>query len=119
MDSENKPREASAHPVTVTDTTFEEEVLNYPGPVVVECWAQWCAPCKGLALVFDRLAAEYSGQVKLAKLNVEQNPVMASEHLIMSLPTLLIFENGKKVDTLTGDLEENTIRDYIESMVQT
>ena len=90
-------------PVTVTDQTFREQVLNVKDrPVLVDAWAAWCGPCRMIAPVLDQLAAESGGRYVIAKLNVDENPRTSAEFGIQSIPTLLIFKNGKLVDRLVG-----------------
>lgn len=90
------------HPVMVTDQSFQAEVLSYPGLVLLDCWAAWCGPCKMVSPIVDQLAREFSGQAKVAKLNIDQNPMTASRYHILSVPTLLFFKNGKVIHTLAG-----------------
>ena len=90
-------------PRTVTDATFEQEVLKTRGvPVLLDCWAEWCGPCRMIAPVLDELAAESNGRYTITKLNVDENPRTAAQFNIMSIPTLLIFKNGKLVDQIIG-----------------
>jgi thioredoxin 2 len=90
-------------PVTITDQTFEREVLQASGPpVLIDCWAPWCGPCRTIAPVMDQLAAESQGSYRIAKLNVDENPQTASRFQISSIPTMLIFKDGKLVDRLIG-----------------
>ena len=100
-------------PVMVTDKTFADEVLASPLPVMLDCWAAWCAPCGAMAPVLDDLAAAYAGRLKVAKLNVDQNPVTASQYSVMSLPTLLFFKNGRVVDTAAGALPRQEIERHL------
>lgn len=107
------PIATPSRPVMVTDRTFAEEVIASPLPVLLDCWAAWCAPCGAMAPVVDDLARGYVGRLKVAKLNVDQNPVTASRYSIMSLPTLLFFRDGKVVDTAAGALPRQEIERYL------
>jgi len=91
-------------PQTVTDATFSEEVISASSsrPVLVDAWAEWCGPCRMIAPVLDQLAAESAGRYTIAKLNVDENPRTAAQFNIRSIPTLLIFKNGRLVDQLMG-----------------
>ncbi len=100
-------------PVTITDQTFYDDVISFPGPVVVDCWAPWCGPCKTIGPVLEQLAKQYSGRVKIAKLNVDQNPLIASQYAIQSIPTIIYFKNGKKVDTVIGAVPKSEIEKHM------
>jgi len=90
-------------PVAVTDETFERDVLRAGSiPVLVDCWAPWCGPCRMIGPIMDQLAAESSGRYRIAKLNVDENPRIASQFQIHSIPTMLIFKDGKLIDRLVG-----------------
>ena len=91
-----------AHPVAVTDQSFDREVLHSSVPVLVDFWAPWCGPCQMVAPTLERLAEKYTGQVKIVKLNVDENPQTAQHYRAMSIPLLLLFKNGKVVDRLVG-----------------
>ena len=90
------------HPVNVTDRSFQNEVLSHPGVVLLDCWAAWCGPCRMVAPIMDQIAKEFAGQVKVAKLNIDQNPLTASRFHVLSVPTLLFFKNGRVVQNLAG-----------------
>ncbi len=90
------------HPVDVADATFSTEVLAHRGVVLVDCWAPWCGPCNTVAPVMEEIASKYSGGVKVAKLNVDENPSTAAQYGIRSIPTMLIFKDGELVNTLVG-----------------
>ena len=93
----------ASKPVVITDQTFEREVLQAQGqPVLLDCWAPWCGPCRMIAPVMDQLAAESQGRYRIAKLNVDENPMTASRFQIASIPTMLIFKDGKLIDRLIG-----------------
>ena len=90
-------------PVIITDQTFEQEVMQTKGrPVLVDCWAPWCGPCRTIGPVLDQLAAESQGRYRIAKLNTDENPQTASQFRIASIPTLLIFKDGQLVDRIIG-----------------
>ena len=89
-------------PITFTDENFEEEVVNSDKPVLIDFWAVWCGPCKIIAPVIEELAGEYEGKVKVGKLDVDENQRVSIKYGVRSIPTLLIFKNGKVKDTIIG-----------------
>ncbi len=107
------PIPINTRPVMVTDRTFADEVIASPLPVLLDCWAAWCAPCGAMAPVLEDLARAYAGRLKVAKLNVDQNPMTASRYSVMSLPTLLFFKDGKVVDTAAGALPRLEIERFL------
>ena len=96
-------------PVDITDATFDSEVLSFSGPVLVDCWAPWCGPCRMVGPVLEQLASEYAGRVKIAKLNVDENPQTASRYAIRSIPTMFLFNRGEMVDNMVGALSKEEI----------
>ena len=108
---------AGAHeskPVTITDQSFEREVLQARGrPVLVDCWAPWCPPCRAIAPLLDQLAAESNGSYRIAKVNVDENPQISSRFQIASIPTMLIFKDGKLIDRLIGAHPKQTIAERL------
>ncbi len=96
-------------PVTVTDANFEMEVLKSPVPVLLDCWAPWCGPCRMVSPIVDDIARDLAGSLKVGKLNVDENPMTASRFQIMSIPTLLLFKNGQVVDQIVGALPKAQI----------
>lgn len=107
------PIPINSRPVMVTDRTFADEVIASPLPVLLDCWAAWCAPCGAMAPVLEDLARTYAGRLKVAKLNVDQNPMTSSRYSVMSLPTLLFFRDGKVVDTAAGALPRLEIERFL------
>ena len=91
-----------AKTVTVTDSTFDEVVLKSENPVLVDFWATWCRPCQMVAPILEELTEEYSGKLTIAKLDVDQNQQTASKFHVMSIPTMIIFKQGKPVANIVG-----------------
>jgi thioredoxin 1 len=101
----------------VTDTTFQQEVLNSELPVLVDFWAPWCGPCRMVAPAVEELASQYEGKLKVVKLNTDENPAMASEYGIRSIPALLVFKGGQKVDTVVGAVPKTTLASTVEKYI--
>ncbi|MBU2622164.1 MAG: thioredoxin TrxC [Pseudomonadota bacterium] len=96
-------------PLVVTDNNFSEKVLKSPIPVLLDCWAPWCGPCRMVGPVMDEIAEEYSGRVRICKLNVDENPLTSAKYSIASIPTMLIFDRAELKDTLVGALPKQQI----------
>lgn len=107
----------SQHIVYVTDANFESEVLNSPEPVLVDYWADWCAPCKMIAPLLDEIAEEYVGKVKIAKLNIDQNPATPPKFGIRGIPTLMLFKNGSVEATKVGALSKSQLTAFLDTNI--
>ena len=103
--------------IQVTDTNFDAEVLKCDLPVLVDFWAPWCGPCRAMGPVIDELADEYAGQVKIAKMNVDDNPASPSKYGIRAIPTLILFKGGEVLDQVTGAVSKSHIKDLINQKV--
>lgn len=104
----------SEHVLTVTDDSFDNDVLAADVPVLVDFWAEWCGPCKMLAPVLEDIAGEYAGKLKVAKLNIDQNENTAPKFGIRSIPTLILFKNGNAEVTKVGAMSKTELKDFIE-----
>lgn len=102
----------SNKPVEVTDATFHETVQNHP-LVVVDCWAPWCGPCHMVAPIVEELARDYAGKILFGKLNVDENRGVAMQYQIMSIPTMLVFKNGRLVDRIVGAMPREMLEPRI------
>lgn len=101
-----------------TDSNFKKEVLGSGVPVLVDFWAAWCGPCKMVAPVIDELSKEYENKIKIGKLDVDNNPKVASHFGIMSIPTLMFFKNGQVVEQIVGALNKNELKKKIEEIMK-
>ena len=102
----------------ISDASFEAEVLNADGPVLIDYWAEWCAPCKMIAPILDELAAQYAGRIKIVKLDIEENPLTPPKYGIRGIPTLMLFKNGQVEDTKVGAVSKSQLASFIESHLE-
>jgi len=107
----------SDHIVYITDSTFEQEVLQSQTPVLVDYWAEWCGPCKMIAPILDEVAKEYSGKLKVAKLNIDENAATPPKYGIRGIPTLMLFKNGNVEATKVGALSKSQLSAFIDSNI--
>ncbi len=101
----------------VTKDSWEAEVVQNKGLVMVDFWAVWCGPCKMIAPIVDELSKEYDGRIKIVKLNTDENPEVAGRYQIMGIPTLMFFKEGKVVDKLVGALPKGQIKEKIDTLL--
>jgi thioredoxin 1 len=101
--------------VFVSDASFEEEVLKTSGPVLVDYWAEWCGPCKMIAPILDEIAEEYAGKIKVAKLNIDENPQTPPRYGIRGIPTLMLFKDGNVEATKVGAVSKSQLTAFIDS----
>ena len=99
--------------IQLTDDNFDEEVFEAKLPVLVDFWADWCGPCRVMGPVIEEIAEEFEGQLKVGKLNVDDNPGAASYHGIRSIPTLILFKDGKPVEEVVGSVPKEQLIDFI------
>jgi thioredoxin 1 len=103
--------------VHVTDDDFENEVLQSNAPVLVDYWAEWCGPCKMIAPVLDEIADEYNGRIKVAKLNIDDNPNTPPRYGIRGIPTLMLFKDGEVEATKVGAVSKSQLTAFIDSNI--
>jgi len=103
--------------VTLSDDSFENDVLKSSQPVLVDFWAEWCGPCKMIAPILDDIATEYEGRVTVAKLNVDQNNASPAKYGVRGIPTLLMFKGGELVATKVGALSKTQLKEFIDAQL--
>ena len=103
--------------IHVSETTFDAEVLKSSQPALVDFWAPWCGPCRAIAPVLDELAEEYKGKVRVAKINVDENRKLAGDHGIQTLPTVVLFKDGKVVDKVIGLVPKERLKALVDKVL--
>jgi thioredoxin 1 len=101
----------------VSSSTWDSDVLKYQGLVMIDFWAAWCGPCRIVAPTVEELAKEYTGKIKVMKLNTDNNPDIASKYNIMGIPTLMFFKDGRKLDQIVGAVPKQQLKEKIESLL--
>jgi thioredoxin 1 len=108
---------ANAATKAVTDTTFATDVLQAPGPVVVDFWAEWCGPCRAIGPALEEIAGELAGKVTVAKVNIDENPRTPTSYNVRGIPTLILFKNGQAVSTKVGAAPKSVLREWIAAAI--
>ncbi|MEQ1600231.1 MAG: thioredoxin TrxA [Methylophilaceae bacterium] len=107
----------SEHITHLSDDAFEQEVLQSPLPVLVDYWAEWCGPCKMIAPILDEVAKEYADRIKIAKINIDENPKTPTKYGVRGIPTLMLFKNGNVEATKVGALSKSQLTAFIDSNI--
>ena len=103
--------------INVTDANFEDEVLKADGPVLVDYWAAWCGPCKMIAPILEEVSKEYDGKLKIAKINIDENPDTPRKYGVRGIPTLTVFKNGAVEATKVGALSKSQLTAFLDSTI--
>jgi thioredoxin 1 len=109
--------QTATHPIAITEAQFADEVLNSDKPVLVDFWAEWCAPCRALAPVMESLSQDYDGRATIAKLDIDSNQQIAMQFGIRSIPTVMLFHNGEVVDSLIGVQPKSAYEQSLDKIV--
>lgn len=108
----------SSNTIQLTDATFSEQVLQSPGPVLVDWWAEWCAPCKQLLPIVDDIAEEYAGEARVCKINADENKEFSQKFNVRGLPTMILFMDGKEKARLVGLVSKTRIAQVIDACLE-
>ncbi|PKY69759.1 thioredoxin [Brevibacterium ravenspurgense] len=106
-----------SQPITINEQTFDEVVLQSDIPVLVDFWAAWCGPCRAVAPILDQIAAEQDGKLRVAKLNVDENPAIAAQYKISSIPALKVFQNGEVVREIVGAMPKPALEGKLAGII--
>ena len=104
-------------PITVTDADFDQRVLESSQTVLVDFWAEWCGPCKAIGPALEEIGGELAGKLTIAKVNIDENPMTPNQFAVRGIPTLILFKDGKPVDTLVGARPKSALKAWIESKI--
>ncbi len=107
----------SENTVAVSDATFKTDVLDATGPVLVDFWAEWCGPCKMIGPALEEIAAEFKGRVKIAKVNIDENPMTPTTYQVRGIPTLILFKDGKPAETQVGALPKSQLKAWVQRAI--
>jgi thioredoxin 1 len=101
--------------ISSNDTNFENDVLKSEIPVIVDFWAEWCGPCKLLLPVFEEISEKYKGKIKFVKINIDDSPEVPSKYGVRGIPNLIMFKNGKNIDSKVGAIPKNSLEEWLDS----
>jgi len=103
--------------IKISDDSFEDEVINKGKPIIVDFWAEWCGPCKQIGPILEEISEEYKEKLRIGKLDVDENPEIASQYQIRGIPTMMLFNNGSLVDTKVGMSSKNDLIQWIDQHI--